>query len=40
MALALSRRASSVKLVKASNLIIVSVVPIGGMNKAAIYSHH
>ena len=34
------RRACFVKLVKASSLIIVSVVPIEGMNKAAIYAYH
>ena len=28
------------KLVKASALIIISVVPVEGMNKAAIYSYH
>ena len=40
MAFVLSRRACFVKLVKASTLIIISVVPIEGMNKAAIYSYH
>lgn len=40
MALALSRRACFVKLVKASTLIILSVDPIEGMSKAAIYSCH
>ena len=40
MALAPSKRACFVKLVKASTLIIISVVPIEGMNKAAIYSYH
>ena len=40
MALSLSRRACFVKLVKASTLIIISVVPIEGTNKAAIYSYH
>ena len=40
MALALSRRACFVKLVKASTLIIISVVPIEGTYKAAIYSCH
>ena len=40
MAFVLSRRACFVKLVKASTLIIISVVPIEDTNKAAIYSYH
>ena len=40
MAFVLSRRACFVKLVKASTLIVISVVPIKGTNKAAIYSYH
>ena len=40
MAFVPSRRACFVKLVKASSLIIISVVPIEGTNKAAMYSYH
>ena len=40
MDLAPNRRAYFVKLVKASTLIIISVVPIEGTNKTAIYSYH
>ena len=36
----LSRRACFVKLVKASTLIMISVVPIESTNKEAIYSYH
>ena len=37
MAFVLSRKACFVKLVEASTLIIISVVPIEGMNKTIIY---
>ena len=40
MSFVLSRRAYFVKLVKACTLIMISVVPIEGTNKAAIYSYH
>ena len=40
MAFVLSRKACFLKLVKVSTLIVISVVPTEGTNKAAIYSYH